>query len=140
MKNKQSMYSLGTTLILDLTNASAAADLFGKEHLKSYGRIIGWEHGFVVAACSVYSGGDAEISEKWELVLDTEEKLSWFTAQVGDDIRCKKLGTTRIESFYYSDTTDTLRIQAEKGLTDFSNIERIILRNNKPFPHSRDVK
>lgn len=79
------MYALGTTLIYtELAHAALAADLFGAQHLKSYGHIIGWEHGFVVAACSVYSGGDAEISERWELVLDTEEKVQWFVPKNGD--------------------------------------------------------
>lgn len=136
------MYKLGTTLIFtSLTQASAAADLFGAHNLKSYGRIIGWEHGFVAAACSVYSGGDAEISERWELALDTEEKCKWFVPQVWDKGYIEYTDGHKVHGIFMNEyTIEPYNIYPRITTQFFGKVKAVIeSRQGKPFPTPQKV-
>ena len=116
-------YPLGTTLIFtSLTQASAAADLFGDYALETRfspeAGCMGWEHGFDL---SHRHWG------KWRIVLDTEEKVQWFTVQVGDLIYIQDT---------YGNGLDASKYVISEGEKYYS---KIILRNGKPFPTPQEV-
>jgi len=87
-----SMYKLGQTLIFtSLTQASAAADLWGKDALDSAVKDEDyplhekdWHKGF--STSYVFDGWEKVLIEfnTWRIVLDTEEKLAWFTPKAYD--------------------------------------------------------
>lgn len=118
------MYKLGTTLIFtSLTQASAAADLFGRHNLE----VSVFESG---AIRGVYRWQSAKFSlmpegreTLWRIVLDTEEKVQWFVPQDCDVVENIK---GRVGKFI-------------SVLNQYS-IKRIIERNGKPFPQPQEVK
>lgn len=125
------MYKLGTTLIFtSLTQASAAADLFGKKHVKPFqSSVINGE--FIPKQF-----GQWQTADRWELVLDTEEKVQWFTVQVGDFIADGIIGG--VVKRVLSDGVDYETCCA----TNFchSNSIKILYRDGKPFPQPQEIR
>jgi hypothetical protein len=138
---KYNKYKLGTTLIFtSLTQASAAADLFGEKYMETRFSpetgCMGWKYGFDL---------NHRHWGKWRIALDTEEKLGWFKPQVGDLTFCK---------FYkaedYIKLDNVWRDKLDGGLRGSGKIlgihrhvimdsYRIIERDGKPFPTPQEV-
>lgn len=121
-------YPLNTTLIFtSLTQASAAADLWGDMEIDSY--ILGAD------GICWYSCFDP-LAEKWRIVLDTEEKVQWFTVQVGDFIADGIIGG--VVKRVLSDGVDYETCCA----TNFchSNSIKILYRDGKPFPQPQEIR
>ena len=135
-------YKLGQTLIFtSLTQASAAADLWGKDALDT------WDTGFNPEWCKgfktfiiYHSGKFVGQAKQWCIVLDTEEKIQWFVPQVGDLVGFdgEKNYYTVIEGDSSLTTFSTTEIKLGEALDLIKDL-KIILRNGKPFPTPQDV-
>jgi hypothetical protein len=139
------MYPLGTRLIFDnLTQASAAADLFGKEALETSGYQFSgtemrrcWYKGFALSP----KWGDVHYigqAGEWRMVIDTPEKQGWFMPQLGDTVlawcypaaRPQPPGMEVVHILGEHDT-DWCTFSVTP---DGSQVKRIIERGGKPFP------
>jgi len=163
------MYKLGTTLIFtSLTQASAAADLWGgaveslmfangNDYDDDYLRAMKlpkpiWAKGFKPEYDFI---GIQEphlrfyLPRMWRIILDTEEKLGWFTPQVGDLVATDDNIRRYVQGYpdiIQVKKTDKIRYWDETGLpfihTDGGSaldVKRIIERQGKPFPTPQEV-
>lgn len=149
-------YKLGQTLIFtSLTQASAAADLWGKDSLDGAVKVEDyplhdkdWHKGF--ATSFIFDGWEKVLIEFniWRIILDTEEKVQWFVPQVGDFCWNGHIASnqTRLIAGVISQIDRTMatipcseRHNGKRYFCEELRSLEIMKRHGNPFPTPQDV-
>jgi hypothetical protein len=134
-------YPIGTQLLFKkLTQASAAADLFGEDNVKTAMPMVDGKRAWV----SFFSVKWLHRGQGlWGMDINTPEKQKWFLQQVGDVVLARfysdeDRSKPRMEIAHLLDEFDTDWINFDEH-EEGSQVHRIAERNNKPFPQPCEV-